>query len=225
MTAIPDTFRAKKLAIHVGARDAGKIDAMLHRQNLAGMDVHQRDLPWGAIGHLGGCPLPPQGNVCFFTGLPINGPDPTQIVDADAAERLFPQYDGAFTGVFWDAQRKVLMIATDCLGMQPLYLRHGDGELTLVSETKAIPGDPDLAAWGAFISIGHPIGERSLGAGLRRAPPASILTYDPNCDQLEIRRYCTGRNRPAHGGRTISSMRWSATSVATSRLATPARCC
>lgn len=189
MTAIPDTFRAKKLAIHVGARDAGKVDAMLHRQNLTGMDVHQRDLPCGAIGHLGGCPLPPQGNACFFTGLPINGPDPTQIVDADAAERLFPQYDGAFTGVFWDAQRKVLVIATDCLGMQPLYLRHGDGGLTLVSETKAIPGDPDLAAWGAFISIGHPIGERSLVAGLRRAPPASILTYDPNCDQLEIRRY------------------------------------
>lgn len=189
MTAIPDSFRAKKLAIHIGARDGCRVDAMLHRQNLAGMDVHRRDLPRGAIGHLGGRPLPAQGNACFFVGLPINGPDPTHIVDAETAKRLFPQYDGAFTGVFWDAQRKALVIATDCLGMQPLCLRHGDNGLTVVSETKAVGGDPDLAAWGAFISIGHPIGDRSLVAGLQRAPPASILTYDPDRNRLEIQRY------------------------------------
>lgn len=111
------------------------------------MDVYQRSLPHGEVGHLGGSPLPAKGNACFFAGLPINGPDPTHIVDADTAKRLFPQYDGAFASVFWDAQSKVLVIATDCLGMQPLYLRHGDDGLIVVSETKAIGGDPDLAAW------------------------------------------------------------------------------
>lgn len=67
--------------------------------------------------------------------------------------------------------------------------KHADGELTLVSETKAIDSAPDLAAWGAFISIGHPIGERSLLADFSRVPPASILTYDCARRQLSIRRY------------------------------------
>lgn len=162
---------------------------MLDRQNLNGQPVSRRDIPAGAIGCLGDAELPTQGNVCFFTGLPINGPDVGDLVDADAAARLFSSYDGAFTGVFWDAQQQVLVIATDCLGMQPLYMQHTDDELTLVSETKTLPGDPDLAAWGAFISIGHPIGERSLVNGLRRVPPASILTYDCARCELSIRRY------------------------------------
>lgn len=83
MTAIPDNFRVKKLAIHIGARDACKVDAMLRRQNLAGMDLYQRSLPHGAVGHLGVSPLPTKGNACFSRGLSINGPDSTHIVDAD----------------------------------------------------------------------------------------------------------------------------------------------
>jgi hypothetical protein len=188
MPDVPATRRAKKLAIHFGADAPRRVSAMLDRQNLHAQTVTRRDLPSGAIGSLGGT-LAAQGDVCFFTGLPINGPDVGGLVDADAAARLFPAYDGAFTGIFWDARRQVLVVATDCLGMQPLYMRHTDGELTLVSETKALNDDPDLAAWGAFISIGHPIGERSLLSDLHRVPPASVLTYDCARRQLNIRRY------------------------------------
>jgi hypothetical protein len=161
---------------------------MLERQNLNGQASSQCDVPVGAIGCLGGV-LSGQDNVCLFTGAPINGPDIQEIVDAHAAARLFSMYDGAFAGVFWDARQQVLVVATDCLGMQPLYMRHAGGELTLVSETKAIRGAPDLAAWGAFISIGHPIGERSLMSGLVRVPPASVLTYDCARGRLDIQRY------------------------------------
>src|SRR5699024_6658974 len=103
--------------------------------------------------------------------------------------RLFPTYDGAFTGVFWDEQQNVLVVATDCLGMQPLYMRHDDGGLTLASDTKAVPGEPDLAAWGAFLSIGHPIGNRSLVNEVKRVPAASILTDDCSRQRLDIRSY------------------------------------
>jgi hypothetical protein len=181
--------RVRKLAIHLGADASRKVRAMLDRQNLSGHTATQRDFPAGAIGYLGSGALPAEGNICFFTGLPINGPDVADPADADAAARLFPAYDGAFTGIFWDVQREVLVVATDCLGMQPLYMRHTDDELTLVSETKALNADPDLAAWGAFISVGHPIGERSLLSGLRRVPPASVLTYDCARRQLSLRRY------------------------------------
>jgi hypothetical protein len=46
-----------------------------------------------------------------------------------------------------------------------------------------------LAAWGAFISIGHPIGERSLMQGLARVPAGSLLIYDLVRRRLDIRPY------------------------------------
>jgi len=189
MNVVPASYRAKKLAIHMGTDASRRVSAMLERQNADGQRVAQYDFPSGAIGHLGGGALSTCNNVCFFTGSPINGPEVGGLVDATSAAYLFPAFDGAFAGVFWDAHREILIIATDCLGMQPLYMRHADGELTLVSETKAMRGDPDLAAWGAFISIGHPIGERSLMRDLVRVPPASILTYDCARHRLDIHRY------------------------------------
>lgn len=189
MLSVPVTHRAKKLSIHIGVGARERVRAMLDRQDLNGLPASQRELPSGAIGCLGGSTIPTQGNVCFFAGLPINGPDVGRLIDADAAARLFPEYDGAFVGVFWDEQRETLVVVNDFLGMQPLYLRDVDGELTLVSETKAIEGDPDLAAWGAVLSLGRPIGERSLVNGLKRVPPASIVTYDCARRRLEIRRY------------------------------------
>jgi len=188
MKAVSKIHRARKLAIHLGSDASARVTAMLDRQNLDGLPMGRRDFRGGAIGCLGGA-LPAHGNVCFFTGIPINGTDAENFVDADAAAQLFPEYDGAFAGVFWDAGQEILVIATDCLGMQPLYMRDEPGALTFVSDTKAVAGEPDLAAWGAFISIGHPIGERSLVEGLRRVPPASILTYDCKRKRLEVQRY------------------------------------
>lgn len=188
MNVVPASHRAKKLAIHMGDDAGRQVDLMLQRQNTHGRNATRRDVSAGALGCLTAT-LPVQGNICFFIGAPINGPDIREITDADAAARLFPEFDGAFVGVFWDARQQVLVIATDCLGMQPLYMRHGADEVTWVSETKALRGAPDLAAWGAFISLGHPIGGRSLMHDLARVPPASILTYDCARKQLDIRRY------------------------------------
>ncbi len=185
---MPAPHHARKLAIHLGANASARVATMLDCQNPDGLPTSQRDFRGGAIGCLGGA-LPAHGNFCFFTGIPINGTDAEDLVDANAAARLFAEYDGAFAGVFWDADREILVLATDCLGMQPLYMRDEPGALTFVSDTKALAGEPDLAAWGAFISIGHPIGERSLMGRLRRVPPASILTYDCKRRHLDIQRY------------------------------------
>ena len=185
---MPAPHHARKLAIHLGADASARVATMLNRQNPEGLPTSQRDFRGGAIGCIGGA-LPAHGDLCFFTGIPINGADAEDLVDADAAARLFPEYDGAFAGVFWDVDREILVLATDCLGMQPLYMCDEPGAITFVSDTKALAGEPDLAAWGAFISIGHPIGERSLVKGLRRVPPASILTYDCKRQRLGVRQY------------------------------------
>lgn len=189
MNVVPATHRANKLAIHFGANASQRVRTMLQRQNLGNHSLSQREVAAGAIGCLGQAEMPEQGNLLFFTGLPIHGPDIRQVTDADTAARWFPHHDGAFAGVFWDEPRGILTVVTDSLGMQPLYMRHVNDELTLVSTTSAMHGDPDLAAWGAFVSLGHPIGERSLMSGLQRVPPASILTWDSEQRRLGIRRY------------------------------------
>jgi len=181
-------LNAKKLAIHFGNDASRRVALMLGRQNPSGLPQSQRDLSGGAIGCVGE-PLPAQGNLCFFTGIPIKGPGVDDVADANAAAELFRAHDGAFAGVFWDVNQEILVVGTDCLGMQPLYMRKEPGALTFVSNTKAVAGEPDLAAWGAFLSIGHPIGERSLMDGLRRVPPASILTYDCKRQRLDVRQY------------------------------------
>ena len=188
MSAMPALSQARKLAIHFGVDASTRVATMLGRQNPDGLPTSQRDIPGGTIGCVGGT-LPAHGNLCFFTGIPINGPDVEGFVGAETAARLFSGYDGAFAGVFWDSDQEILIIATDCLGMQPLYMRDEPGALTFVSDTKAVAGEPDLAAWGAFISLGHPIGERSLMDGLQRVPPASILAYDCKRQRLDVRRY------------------------------------
>lgn len=188
MNVMPDSYRAKKLAIHIGGDASRRVSDMLALQSTNMHAASQQDFPLGSIGCLGGS-LPASGNVCLFSGVPINGPDVKEIIDADSATRLFPTYDGAFVGVFWDVKREILVVVTDCLGMQPLYMRHDDSDLTLVSETKALRGNPDLAAWGAFISMGHPIGNRSLMQDLVRVPPASVLTFDCRRRRLDIHRY------------------------------------
>ena len=184
----PTTRGAIKLAVCIGSDASRRVDAMLERQNLTRLFAGRRDFPEGAIGCLGS-ELPARGNLSFFTGSPINGPDAEEIVDADTAVQFFPRYDGAFTAIFLDEARHVLVVATDCLGMQPLYMQHSDGDLILTSETKAMRGEADLSAWGAFLSIGHPIGERSLMQGLVRVPSGSILTYDLARRRLDIRAY------------------------------------
>ncbi|MES1930677.1 asparagine synthase [Salinisphaera dokdonensis CL-ES53] len=181
-------MRVKKLAVRLAGGAVKDVEKMLCRQNLTSMPAATRVVDDGFIGCLGAASLPDTGNLLLFSGVPINAPDDRQFTDASAAQRLFPQCDGAFAGIFWDAQNRVLVVATDCLGMQPLYMRHDETGLTLVSETKALEGEPDLAAWGAFISMGHPIGDRSLMHGVTRVPAASLLTYD--CRRRELRIEC-----------------------------------
>lgn len=189
MSVVPTMNRARKLAIHIPASGPHNLTNLLDRQNCDGNAVCIREIAGGAIGCIGDCALPATGNICVFTGLPIRGSSLEDLTDADAAVRLLPTFDGAFAGVFWDTECRTLIVATDCLGFQPLYIRYEHSNLTLVSDTKAMPGEPDPAAWGAFILSGRPIAARSLVEGLHRVPPASILSFDAENHRLDIRRY------------------------------------
>ncbi len=131
------------------------------------------------------------GSFLVTLGTPLSPADPERISDTRAAIELLPTQDGAFVSIYWNDRERILVIVTDFLGFEPLYLRRSHGGLQLANATRAWNGAPDLAAWGAFISFGHTIGDRTLLAGVERVRPATILVYQPDTDQLSEQQYWT----------------------------------
>ena len=143
-----------------------------------------------------------RGNILMVSGLPID-PDGRleqrlqRVCDGDAecAQKLLPELDGAFTAVFWDAAARKLVIVNDCLGMQPLCVHRRDGLVLLATEAKGIAASGltdvqmDPLGWGALISLGEHIDTVTSLADVRKSPPASIIVYDAATDRWDRREY------------------------------------
>jgi hypothetical protein len=112
----------------------------------------------------------------------------------DAVECL-KGLDGPFAAVMWHEKLRRLTIVTDILGMQPLYFCRQNGMFALASEVRALTSsgvchaNPDPAGWGAFLSFGHTIGDRTLVADVTRAAPGSVVVYQPDTDTLSVRSF------------------------------------
>ncbi len=110
--------------------------------------------------------------------------------DYKTAISLLTSLDGAYVALFWDSQEQKLAVVSDCLGIQPLHIAHRKGLFLLATELKSFPASglveivPDPAAWGAFISLGFNIGDRTQLAGVRRVEPATVIVYDPAKETL-----------------------------------------
>jgi len=137
------------------------------------------------------------GNVLAVSGVPVDmredlGEKLKRIVRGDGrqAAELLKTIDGAFSCCYWDDQNGKLVIATDFLGFQPVYLLQTGEHFLIASELKAIAAsgllnvEMDLAGWGALISTGAQVGEMTSLKGVRRLEPASIYTFDPKGFEL-----------------------------------------
>ncbi|MCL2927438.1 MAG: hypothetical protein MGG37_05270 [Trichodesmium sp. MAG_R01] len=141
-------------------------------------------------------------NILIIAGLPIiiNGnleQKLNQIVELDyqnAAEAL-TEFDGAFAALYWDQIAGKLIIVTDILGMQPLYMARVSGRLLVASEMKAIAAsrlievEMNPSAWGSFITFGHTLGNETALKRVQRVAPGAVLIYDPSSDRLEEKKY------------------------------------
>ncbi len=115
--------------------------------------------------------------------------------DAASAARLLTGLDGPFAAVMWDQAAGKCLIVTDFLGMQPLYIARADGAMLLASEVRGIAASGlvdlrlDPAGWGSFVAFGHIIAGVCQLAGVRRAPPAAAIVYDPADGATETATY------------------------------------
>jgi hypothetical protein len=142
------------------------------------------------------------GNVLMISGVPIDlhgslDSRLQEILTSDfiKAQKSLHSLDGAFAALFWDAQNQKLVIVTDCLGIQPLYIARRDGLLLLATELKAFPAsglvdvEMEPAGWGAFVSMGFNIADHTQLAGVKLVDSAAILVYDPVAGSLESKTH------------------------------------
>lgn len=176
-----------KIAVHIGGKRAS---SMLARQLRNGPVPEAVHFDFGTIAVAGSTLQESNGDLFVTVGTPLDVPN-TLPSDIGSATHLLKRQNGAFASIYWSAAEKKLLIVTDFLGFKPLYLRRVRGELQIASDTKAWSEEPDLSAWGAFVSFGHVIGDRSLMAGIERVRPATVLVYDPVEDKLTENSYWT----------------------------------
>jgi asparagine synthetase B (glutamine-hydrolysing) len=124
-----------------------------------------------------------------------------EAVRSDLAAYLRSLGNGAFTLAVHDRQRRITRIASDRLGMLPIYVHSGGGRCAFASDLATlfglIGGRPPIDPVGAaeIYLIGYPIGDRTAHAGVSDMPPGTISTFDWN-------------------GGTRSDVRWTETSAA-----------
>jgi asparagine synthase (glutamine-hydrolysing) len=110
-------------------------------------------------------------------------------------EATLARMNGMFAFGMWDARKQRLILARDRLGKKPLYYAHlPDGSLLFASEIKALlasgriePEAIDPVALDQFWTLGVPIGERTIYAGIRQLPAASYAVWQAG--KLTVRQY------------------------------------
>jgi Glutamine amidotransferase domain len=172
---------------------------------------HIFDLAQGSVGYLAtserfsSVPLFRQGangNLLLISGVPVSMNDPIESVLSDLvdggfreAKDHFSRLDGIFAAVLWDALNQRLVIATDFLGLQPMYIVRSKDVLVLSSELKGIAAsglhkvEMDPIGWASFISFGHSLGGFTSLKGVQRVPSGTVIVFDAASGSLEKHTY------------------------------------
>jgi asparagine synthase (glutamine-hydrolysing) len=107
----------------------------------------------------------------------------------DVVNRL----NGMFAFALWDAPKETLYLVRDRVGKKPIFYLDASGEVVFASEVRALikglRGTPgvSLPALDAYLSYLCVPGDMSIYEGVRKVPPASIVTC--NRGGLRVDRY------------------------------------
>jgi hypothetical protein len=144
----------------------------------------------------------PQGNILAISGVPLDmhGSLKQTLLsiasqDYQKAAKSLSALDGAFAAAFWDNVHHKLVIVMDFLGSQPLYKFTGNKSVLLATDLKGITSsglldlEIDPTGWGAFLSLGYFVGNRTALREVEIIEPGSITIYDPAKRTTSIQSY------------------------------------
>ena len=114
-------------------------------------------------------------------------------VDAWGIERAVQRLDGIFAFALWDAERQVLHLVRDHIGVKPLYYGLHDGVLMFGSTLKALfahprfHGDIDAGALAEYLRYCYVPEPSSIFTGVSKLSPGTIVTFDASLRPASIR--------------------------------------
>jgi asparagine synthase (glutamine-hydrolysing) len=109
--------------------------------------------------------------------------------------------NGIYAAALWDGPRRRLVLAQDRLGAAGLCYHVGAGRLAFATGARALVGQVPAAldgrALGHLLSVGYPLGDRTLFRDVRALGPAALGLWENG--RLIVRRAWTPPAVPAHG--------------------------
>ena len=132
----------------------------------------------------------------------------------DAGLDAVPRLDGMFGFGLWDEAGRRMVLVRDRLGKKPVYYVVAGGRLLFASEIKALLRHPQVSrdidprALDLFLTFSSVPAPLTLFAGIRKLPPAHLLTCDARGD-VAVRRYWSPLDTP-WPGRVDEQEAWSA---------------
>jgi asparagine synthase (glutamine-hydrolysing) len=111
----------------------------------------------------------------------------------ECGDEFIGQLNGAFALAIWDLCERRLFVATDRLGLYPLYYTQRNKGVAFASKASALLVDPGLSTFvdpiavTQLLTFEYVLGNRTLVKDVKLIPPASVLTYYDN--QINIRSY------------------------------------
>ena len=112
---------------------------------------------------------------------------------------------GSFNACVVDKKRRCLFVATDRLGLRPLYYSHRGDTIAFASAVRALMNSglvgraTDLAAVADFLALGFVPGAKTMCEGIEVMPPGSVLTFERG--QLRLDKYWELTFEPGDGDR------------------------
>ena len=105
----------------------------------------------------------------------------------DRGERVVDELRGMFAFAIWDTRRRKLLLARDRFGQKPLFYRFDGRRFLFSSEIKGILAaagegaarpELDLRSLDEYLTLRFIPSPRTLFQGIRKLPPAHVLTLD-----------------------------------------------
>jgi len=121
----------------------------------------------------------------------------------ESGEECVQALRGMFAFAIWDSSRNRLMLARDRLGIKPLYYAAVPEGLIFASELKALLAHPrisrdvDPEALAEYFTHLCVPGNMSIFKGVRKLPPAHVLTYSGG--RVRLTRYWQIQPQPDYG--------------------------
>lgn len=110
-------------------------------------------------------------------------------------ERCVEKFNGMFSFILWDEEKKKLFAARDRLGIKPLYYFIDDRRIILASEIKAIvedsavPCEPDIRGIADYLYAGRALGNKTVFRHVKELEPGYLLNVDKIAGNAQIKKY------------------------------------